>query len=52
MGTILWLILIVAFVVIEMVTVGLTAIWFAGGALASFILSFFVSCGIMNSSKA
>ncbi|MBR5128007.1 MAG: NfeD family protein [Roseburia sp.] len=38
MGTILWLILIVAFVVIEMVTVGLTAIWFAGGALVALLV--------------
>lgn len=37
METILWLALIVLFVVVEIATVGLTAIWFAGGAFVAFL---------------
>lgn len=37
METMIWLILIVVFVGIEIGTVGLTSIWFAGGALVAFI---------------
>ena len=37
----IWVVLLVAFLVIEVATMGLTTLWFAGGALASFILSFF-----------
>ena len=37
METIIWLVLIVAFVGIEIGTVGLTSIWFAGGALAALV---------------
>ena len=37
METLIWLILIVTFVGIEIATVGLTSIWFAGGALVAFI---------------
>lgn len=37
METILWIALIIAFVVIEIVTVGLTSIWFAGGALVALL---------------
>ncbi len=36
---IVWLILLVAFVVIEIISLGLTTIWFAGGALASLLAS-------------
>lgn len=32
----IWLILLVAFILIEIATVGLLTIWFAGGALAAF----------------
>lgn len=39
METMFWLIMIVIFVVAEIVTVGLTSIWFAGGALAALICS-------------
>lgn len=43
MGTlsapILWLILLVIFVVVEIATVGLVTIWFAGGAIAAFFAS-------------
>lgn len=34
---IVWIILIVVFAVIELATVGLTSIWFAGGALAALL---------------
>ncbi len=37
MDAILWLIVIVACIVVEIMTLGLTSIWFAGGALAAFI---------------
>ncbi len=36
-----WLILLIALVVIELGTMALTTIWFAGGALVAFILSLF-----------
>ena len=36
MEILIWLILIVVFVGIEIATVGLTSIWFAGGALVAF----------------
>lgn len=35
----LWLVALVAFLVIELITVGLTTIWLAGGALVAFILA-------------
>lgn len=37
MAAIIWIALIVIFSVIEMATVGLTSIWFAGGALAALL---------------
>ena len=37
--TTVWLILVIMFLVIEIATVGLTCIWFAGGSLAGMILS-------------
>lgn len=39
MDAMYWLILIILLVVIEIITLGLTTIWFAGGALAAFVLS-------------
>ena len=39
MQTIFWLILFVVLVVIEIATLGLTTIWFAGGSLAAFFVS-------------
>lgn len=39
--TIIWLILIVAFLAAEALTVGLVSIWFAGGALAALLLALF-----------
>ena len=35
MGTILWLIVLIAAIFIEAATMGLTSIWFSGGALAA-----------------
>ena len=40
MNAIIWLGLLAVFLVIEAITVGLTTIWFAGGALLALILSF------------
>ena len=39
MDTTLWLILFIVLLVIEIFTMGLTTIWFAGGALVAFILA-------------
>lgn len=36
---IMWMALVIIFLVVELVTVGLTTIWLAGGALAAFILA-------------
>lgn len=36
MNSIYWLLLIIVLLVIEIITLGLTTIWFAGGALAAF----------------
>lgn len=41
MESVCWLILFIILVGIEMATMALTTIWFAGGALAAFILSLF-----------
>lgn len=40
METIFWLVLFVILLIIEILTMGLTTIWFAGGALVAFILAF------------
>ena len=42
MQSVFWLALLVVLLVIELATLGLTTIWFAGGALAAFVLSFSV----------
>lgn len=39
MDSIYWLLLFIILLVIEVLTMGLTTIWFAGGALAAFVLS-------------
>lgn len=39
METILWLILFVVLLIIEIFTMGLTTVWFAGGALLAFVLA-------------
>lgn len=36
-----WLIALAVFLIIEIITLGLTTIWFAGGALVAFIASLF-----------
>ena len=41
-ATLFWVLAIVVFVAVEGVTVGLTSIWFAVGALVSLLISFFV----------
>ena len=38
MEAMIWIGLIILFVLVEIATVGLTSIWFAGGALISLIL--------------
>lgn len=38
---VLWLGLLIVFLVIEAITLGLTTIWFAGGALVSFLTALF-----------
>lgn len=37
----IWLALMVVFIIIEIITVGLTSIWFAGGALAALLSGLF-----------
>lgn len=37
MAAIIWIVLIIIFAVVEMITVGLTSIWFAGGAVAALL---------------
>ena len=39
MDGVYWLIIVIVMAVIEIITLGLTTIWFAGGALAAFIAS-------------
>lgn len=39
MDAMYWLILFIVLVVIEIITLGLTTIWFAGGALVAFVLA-------------
>ena len=39
MAAMYWLILLIVLLVLEIATLGLTTIWFAGGALVAFILS-------------
>lgn len=39
--TVLWLIILVGLIIIELLTMGLTTIWFAGGALVATVLSIF-----------
>ncbi len=41
MNSMLWLILLAILLIVEMATLGLTTIWFAGGALVAFIVSLF-----------
>lgn len=41
MNSMAWLILLALLILVEVVTLGLTTIWFAGGALIAFIVSLF-----------
>lgn len=41
MNSIYWLIVLAILIFIEIITLGLTTIWFAGGALIAFIVSLF-----------
>lgn len=41
MNSVYWLIILAVLIFIEILTLGLTTIWFAGGALAAFIASLF-----------
>ena len=38
---IIWLIILAFLIIVEIITLGLTTIWFAGGALVAFIVSLF-----------
>ncbi len=40
MATIFWLVMFVVLLLIEIFTMGLTTIWFAGGSLIAFVLAF------------
>ncbi len=40
--SIYWLIIIAVLILIEIITLGLTTIWFAGGALVAFVVSMFI----------
>lgn len=42
MDSIYWLVILAIFLLIEIITLGLTTIWFAGGSLVSFFLSLLV----------
>lgn len=46
MSAIIWIVLIIIFAVLEIATVGLTSIWFAGGALAA-LLAYAVGLGVI-----
>lgn len=43
MNSIIWLIALAILLLIEILTLGLTTIWFAGGALVAFLLSLFIN---------
>lgn len=40
---IFWLVVMILFLILEMVTISLVSIWFVGGSLAAFLVSFVVS---------
>ena len=44
MQTVYWLVIFVVLLIIEIVTMGLTTIWFAGGALAAFFVGDRAAC--------
>lgn len=48
MDSIYWLVILAIFLLIEIITLGLTTIWFAGGSLVSFFLSLLVDSIILE----
>ena len=48
MEPIYWLIVLVILIIIEILTLGLTTIWFAGGALVSFFLAIFMDSFVVE----
>lgn len=44
MGLTIWLIITVILIVVEIITLGLTSIWFAGGAFVAGLISLTVKC--------
>lgn len=48
MWSIIWLVVFVALIVFEAMTMGLFTIWFAGGALAAFLVSLFADNWIVQ----
>lgn len=48
MWSVIWLVVFVALVVFEAMTMGLFTIWFAGGALAAFLVSLFADGWIVQ----
>ena len=41
MGTLIWLGIVLLLIILEMISMGLTTIWFAGGALVAAVVSTF-----------
>jgi len=37
---IFWLVVMIVFLILEMITISLVSIWFVGGSLAAFLVSF------------
>lgn len=48
LNPIIWLIALAILLLIEILTLGLTTIWFAGGALVAFLLSLFIDSPILE----
>lgn len=48
MDSMYWLIILAVLLLIEIITLGLTTIWFAGGSLVAFFLSLFVDNAILE----
>ena len=48
MDSIYWLIILAVFLLIEIITLGLTTIWFAGGSLVAFFLSLLVDNPVLE----
>jgi len=50
MSSLFWLIVFIGLVVIELLTVGLVSVWFATGAVAAFITSYFTNNAYIQTS--